>query len=99
MTDEQKELFEKYADCVREYQTIVDYLIFQNGFWLAHMNDVGSHGRRSKHIKRDLCLYWYKSFFFEFKAITDLIFSDTKLVCVRRYLIRETGGNNHIHVL
>lgn len=35
MTEEQKELFEKYADCVREYQTIVDYLIFQNSFWLA----------------------------------------------------------------
>ena len=26
MTDEQKELFEKYTDCVREYQTITDYL-------------------------------------------------------------------------
>ena len=24
MTDEQKELFEKYADCVREHQTITD---------------------------------------------------------------------------
>ena len=32
MTDEQKELFEKYTDCVREYQTITDCLIFQNGF-------------------------------------------------------------------
>lgn len=30
MTDEQKELFEKYADCVREYQSITDCLIFQN---------------------------------------------------------------------
>ena len=30
MTDEQKELFEKYTDCVREYQTIADYLLFQN---------------------------------------------------------------------
>ena len=28
MTDEQKELFEKYNDCVREYQTIIDCLIF-----------------------------------------------------------------------
>ena len=35
MTDEQKELFEKYADCVREYQTITDYLIFQNSFKLG----------------------------------------------------------------
>ena len=32
MTDEQKEMFEKYTDCVREYQAITDCLIFQNGF-------------------------------------------------------------------
>ena len=37
MTDEQKELFEKYSDCVREYQTIIDCLIFQNGFKLGAM--------------------------------------------------------------
>ena len=35
MTDEQKELFEKYMDCVREFQTITDCLIFQNGFKLG----------------------------------------------------------------
>lgn len=35
MTDEQKDLFEKYADCVREYQTITDCLIFQNSFKLG----------------------------------------------------------------
>ena len=35
MTDEQKELFEKYSDCVREYQTITDFLIFQNSFKLG----------------------------------------------------------------
>ena len=35
MTDDQKELFSKYADCVREYQTITDYLLFQNGFKLG----------------------------------------------------------------
>lgn len=35
MTDEQKELFEKYADCVREHQTNTDCLIFQNGFKLG----------------------------------------------------------------
>ena len=35
MTDEQKELFSKYADCMREYQTITDYLLFQNGFKLG----------------------------------------------------------------
>ena len=35
MTDEQKELFEKYIDCVCEYQTITDCLIFQNSFKLG----------------------------------------------------------------
>ena len=35
MTDEQKELFEKYTDCIREFQTITDCLIFQNGFKLG----------------------------------------------------------------
>lgn len=35
MTDEQKDLFEKYSDCVREYQTITDCLIFQNSFKLG----------------------------------------------------------------
>lgn len=35
MTDEQKELFSKYTDCVREYQTITECLIFQNGFKLG----------------------------------------------------------------
>ena len=35
MTNEQKELFEKYADCVREHQTNTDCLIFQNGFKLG----------------------------------------------------------------
>ena len=35
MTDEQKELFEKYNDCLREYQTITDCLIFQNSFKLG----------------------------------------------------------------
>ena len=35
MTGEQKELFEKYTDCVREYQTNTDCLIIQNGFKLG----------------------------------------------------------------
>lgn len=45
MTDEQKALFEKYTDCVREHQTITECLIFQNSFKLGCQNDVGSHGR------------------------------------------------------
>ena len=35
MTDEQKELFEKYTDCVREHQAITDCLVFQNSFRLG----------------------------------------------------------------
>jgi len=35
MTDEQRELFEKYTDCAREHQTITDCLIFQNSFRLG----------------------------------------------------------------
>lgn len=35
MTDEQKELFEKYMDCVQEYQTITDCLMFQKSFKLG----------------------------------------------------------------
>ena len=35
MTDAQKELFRKYTDCVREYQTITDCLLFQNSFKLG----------------------------------------------------------------
>lgn len=30
MTDEQKELFSRYSDTVREYQMTTDCLIFQN---------------------------------------------------------------------
>jgi len=32
MTDEQKELFYRYTDVIREHQMITDFLIFQNGF-------------------------------------------------------------------
>ena len=35
MTDEQKELFSRYTDAVREHQMITDCLIFQNGFKLG----------------------------------------------------------------
>lgn len=35
MTDEQKELFEKYTDCILENQVITDCLIFQNSFKLG----------------------------------------------------------------
>ena len=34
MTDEQKELFSRYTDSVREHQMATDCLIFQNGFKL-----------------------------------------------------------------
>ena len=35
MTAEQKELFSRYADCVREYQTMAECLLFQNSFRLG----------------------------------------------------------------
>lgn len=35
MTDEQKELFSRYTDCVREFQTMTDCLLFQNSFKLG----------------------------------------------------------------
>ena len=35
MTDEQKELFARYTDAVREYQTLAECLLFQNSFKLG----------------------------------------------------------------
>ena len=35
MTEDQKDLFSKYADCVREYQVIAECLLFQNSFRLG----------------------------------------------------------------
>ena len=35
MTEEKKELFIKYADCVREFQVMAECLLFQNSFKLG----------------------------------------------------------------
>ena len=35
MTDAQKELFTRYADCVREYQTMAECMLFQKNFCLG----------------------------------------------------------------
>ena len=35
MTDAQKELFAKYTDCVRDYQVMTEYMLFQNSFRLG----------------------------------------------------------------
>lgn len=35
MTDEQKKLFARYTDAVREYQTLAECLLFQNSFRLG----------------------------------------------------------------
>lgn len=35
MTDEQKELFSRYTDAIREYQTMAECLLFQNSFNLG----------------------------------------------------------------
>ena len=34
-TDEQKELFSRYVDCMREFQTMADCLLFQHSFKLG----------------------------------------------------------------
>lgn len=35
MTAEQKELFSKYSDCVREFHALAERLLFQNSFKLG----------------------------------------------------------------
>ena len=35
MTDEQKDLFSRYQDCVREFQAMTECLLFQNSFRLG----------------------------------------------------------------
>ena len=35
MTEEQKELFFRYTDCVREHQVMAECLLFQNSFRLG----------------------------------------------------------------
>ncbi len=35
MTDTQKDLFSRYQDCVREYQTMAECLLFQRSFRLG----------------------------------------------------------------
>lgn len=35
MTDKQKELFSRYTDAVREYQTMTECLLFRNSFKLG----------------------------------------------------------------
>ena len=51
MMDEQKELFEKYTDCVREHRINTDCLIFQNGFKIgARMMLEVMEEQLSKHV-------------------------------------------------
>ena len=35
MTDEQRERFSRYSDCVREHQALAESLLFQNSFRLG----------------------------------------------------------------
>ena len=35
MSEEQKDLFSRYIDCVREHQAMAECLLFQNSFWLG----------------------------------------------------------------
>jgi hypothetical protein len=45
MTEEQKELFSRYRDCVREHQAMAECLLFQNSFRLG--------GRMMLEVMRD----------------------------------------------
>lgn len=45
MTDDQKELFSRYTDCVREHQAMAECLLFQNSFRLG--------GRMMLEVMRD----------------------------------------------
>lgn len=53
MTDEQKELFSRYTDAVREYQTMAECLLFQNSFKLGCQDDVRGYGRITKYRVHD----------------------------------------------
>lgn len=44
-SNQQKELFSKYTDCIQEFQTILERLLFQNSFPPESKKDAGSHGR------------------------------------------------------
>ena len=35
MTNDQKDLFSRYQDCVREFQAMAEFLLFQNSFRLG----------------------------------------------------------------
>ena len=35
MTQEQKELFSRYSDCIREFQSLTELLLFQSSFKLG----------------------------------------------------------------
>lgn len=71
MTEEQKELFTKYADCVREYQVMAECLLFQNSFRLS--------GRMMLEVMRGCAedIEWIKmstSFLLKKRSANDIIF-------------------------
>ena len=35
MTDDQKDIFSRYSDCIREHQTLAETLLFKNSFRLG----------------------------------------------------------------
>ena len=59
MTEGQKELFTKYADCIREYQVMAECLLFQNSFRLGGrmMLEVMKGDIRNGQVSADL--FWY----------------------------------------
>ena len=45
MTDTQKELFNKYTDCVRDHQAMAECMLFQNSFRLGAQMMLADTGR------------------------------------------------------
>ena len=57
MTDAQKDLFSRYQDCVREFQTMAECLLFQNSFRLGARMMLEIKGHEYDEV-RDCCLGW-----------------------------------------
>ena len=58
MTDEQKELFARYADCVSEYQVMAVCLLFQNSFRLGGRGNI-THTFKEGDVMNILEEFWY----------------------------------------
>ena len=73
MTDEQKELFTKYADCVREYQVMAECLLFQNSFRLG--------------VRMMLEVIHLQKFFCHFRTVFEM--ENQLFICAYRHMIHN----------